>query len=191
MTDLISIIIGAIFVSNYVLGQFLGICPVLGVTSKVETARGMSFAVIFVITLASIVTWFIQYYLLEPLNIEYLQTVVFILVIASLVQSVEAVMKKNMPSLYGALGVFLPLITTNCVVLGVAIKTITNQYDLLQTIVYALAAAVGFTLAITILAYIRERIEFNSLPETFKGVPITLVTLGLMAIAFMGFAGLA
>ena len=190
MTDLISIIIGAIFVSNYVLGQFLGICPVLGVTSKVETARGMSFAVIFVITLASIVTWFIQHYLLEPLNIEYLQTVVFILVIASLVQSVETVMKKNMPSLYGALGVFLPLITTNCVVLGVAIKTITNQYDLLQTIVYALAASLGFMLAMMILSYIRERIAENDTPEAFKGAPMSLITLGLMSIAFMGFAGL-
>ncbi|WP_044565483.1 electron transport complex protein RnfA [Anaerococcus provencensis] len=190
MSELISIIIGAIFVSNYVLGQFLGICPTLGVTSKVETARGMSFAVIFVITLASIVTWFIQYYLLEPLNIEYLQTVVFILVIASLVQSVEAVMKKNMPSLYGALGVFLPLITTNCVVLGVAIKTITNQYDLLQTIVYALAASLGFMLAMMILSYIRERIAENDTPEAFKGAPMSLITLGLMSIAFMGFAGL-
>lgn len=191
MANLFSIIIATIFVSNYVLGQFLGICPALGVTSKVDTARGMGLAVIFVITLASIITWIIQYYILNPLNIGYLQTVVFILVIAALVQSVETVMKKSMPALYGALGVFLPLITTNCVVLGVAIKTIDSSYNLVETIVYALAAAVGFTIAITILAYIRERIEYNSLPETFKGVPITLVTLGLMAIAFMGFAGLA
>ena len=191
MGNLFSIIIATIFVSNYVLGQFLGICPALGVTSKVETARGMGMAVIFVITLASIITWIIQYYILNPLNIGFLQTVVFILVIAALVQSVETVMKKSMPALYGALGVFLPLITTNCVVLGVAIKAIDSSYTLVETIVYALAAAVGFTLAITILAYIRERIEYNSLPESFKGVPITLVTLGLMAIAFMGFAGLA
>ena len=191
MGNLFSIIIATIFVSNYVLGQFLGICPALGVTSKVETARGMGMAVIFVITLASIITWIIQYYILDPLNIGFLQTVVFILVIASLVQAVETVMKKSMPALYGALGVFLPLITTNCVVLGVAIKAIDSSYTLVETIVYALAAAVGFTIAITILAYIRERIEYNSLPETFKGVPITLVTLGLMAIAFMGFAGLA
>lgn len=191
MGNLFSIIIATIFVSNYVLGQFLGICPALGVTSKVETARGMGMAVIFVITLASIITWIIQYYILDPLNIGFLQTVVFILVIASLVQSVETVMKKSMPALYGALGVFLPLITTNCVVLGVAIKAIDSSYTLVETIVYALAAAIGFTIAITILAYIRERIEYNSLPETFKGVPITLVTLGLMAIAFMGFAGLA
>lgn len=191
MGNLFSIIIATIFVSNYVLGQFLGICPALGVTSKVDTARGMGLAVIFVITLASIITWIIQYYILDPLNIGFLQTVVFILVIASLVQSVETVMKKSMPALYGALGVFLPLITTNCVVLGVAIKAIDSSYTLVETIVYALAAAVGFTIAITILAYIRERIEYNSLPETFKGVPITLVTLGIMAIAFMGFAGLA
>ncbi|EEI83332.1 electron transport complex protein RnfA [Anaerococcus tetradius] len=190
MGNLFSIIIATIFVSNYVLGQFLGICPSLGVTSKVETARGMGLAVIFVITLASIITWIIQYYILNPLNIGFLQTVVFILVIAALVQSVETVMKKSMPALYGALGVFLPLITTNCVVLGVAIKAIESSYTLIETIVYALSASVGFMLAIMILAYIRERIEYNSLPETFKGVPITLVTLGLMAISFMGFAGL-
>lgn len=190
MSDLLAIIIGSIFVSNYVLGQFLGICPTLGVTSKVDTARGMSFAVIFVITLSSIVTWFIQYYLLEPLHIEYLQTVVFILVIAALVQAVETVMKKNMPSLYGALGVFLPLITTNCVVLGVAIKTITNSYNLLETIVYALSSSVGFMLAMMILAYLRERIAGSDTPEAFKGAPMSLITLGLMSIAFMGFAGL-
>ena len=190
MSELISIIIGTIFVSNYVLGQFLGICPAMGVTSKVETARGMGFAVVFVITLASLVTWIIQYYLLEPLHIEYLQTVVFILVIASLVQSVESVMKKTMPSLYGALGVFLPLITTNCVVLGVAIKVISNQYDLLQTLVYAVSASLGFMLALLILAYLREKIADNDTPEAFKGAPMTLIILGLMSIAFMGFAGL-
>lgn len=190
MSDIFAIIIGAIFVSNYILGQFLGICPSLGVTGKVDTARGMSFAVIFVITISSIVTWFIQHYLLVPLNIEYLQTVVFILVIASLVQSVETVMKKNMPSLYGALGVFLPLITTNCVVLGVAIKAITNSYDLLETIVYALASSLGFMLAMMILAYLREKIADNNMPESFKGAPMSLITLGLMSIAFMGFAGL-
>lgn len=190
MSDLISIIIGTIFVSNYVLGQFLGICPAMGVTSKVETARGMGFAVIFVITLASLVSWIIQYYLLEPLHIEYLQTVVFILVIASLVQSVESVMKKTMPSLYGALGVFLPLITTNCVVLGVAIKVISNQYNLLSTLVYALSASLGFMLVMLMLAYLREKIVDNNTPEAFKGAPMTLVILGLMSIAFMGFAGL-
>lgn len=190
MSDLISIILGTIFVSNYVLGQFLGICPALGVTSKVETARGMGFAVIFVITLASLVSWIIQYYLLEPLHIEYLQTVVFILVIASLVQSIESVMKKTMPSLYGALGVFLPLITTNCVVLGVALKVISNQYDLLETLVYAISASVGFMLVMLMLAYLREKIVDNNTPEAFKGAPMTLIILGLMSIAFMGFAGL-
>lgn len=191
MADLIKIIIGTIFVSNYVLGQFLGICPTLGVTSKVETAKGMGFAVIFVIVLASIITWFIQYYILNTFNIQYLQTVVFILVIAALVQSVETVMKKAMPALYGALGVYLPLITTNCVVLGVAIKIIDKSYNLLEATVYAFAASVGFMLALLILASLREKIEFNNLPESFKGAPISLVTLGLMAIAFMGFAGLA
>lgn len=190
MSDLISIILGTIFVSNYVLGQFLGICPALGVTSKVETARGMGFAVIFVITLASLVSWVIQYYLLEPLNIEYLQTVVFILVIASLVQSIESVMKKTMPSLYGALGVFLPLITTNCVVLGVALRVVSNQYNLLETLVYALSASVGFMLVMLMLAYLREKIVDNDTPEAFKGSSMTLIILGLMSIAFMGFAGL-
>ena len=191
MSELISIIIGTIFVSNYVLGQFLGICPTLGVTSKVETARGMGFAVIFVIVLATIITWFIQYYILEAFNVQYLQTVVFILVIATLVQSVETVMKKSMPALYGALGVYLPLITTNCVVLGVAIKTIDLSYNLVEATVYAFASSIGFMLAIMILAYLREKTEYNNVPESFKGAPLSLITLGLMAIAFMGFAGLA
>lgn len=190
MSELISIIIGTIFVSNYVLGQFLGICPTMGVTGNVETARGMGLAVVFVITLASLITWFIQYYLLEPFNIQYLQTVVFILVIASLVQAIEAVMKKTMPSLYGALGVFLPLITTNCVVLGVAIKIIDNGYTLLPTLVYAISAALGFMLALLILANLREKVETNDMPEAFRGAPMTLLILGLMSISFMGFAGL-
>lgn len=191
MSNLFSIIIASIFVNNYVLGQFLGICPVLGVSSKVDTAKGMGAAVIFVVTLSSIITWIVQTYILDPLGIGYLQTVVFILVIASLVQMVEIVMKKSMPSLYDALGVFLPLITTNCVVLGVAIKNIDASYTLLETIVNSAAAAVGFMIALVILASIRERIEDNDLPEAFKGGPITLIILGLMSIAFMGFAGLA
>ena len=191
MSNLFSIIIATIFVNNYVLGQFLGICPVLGVSSKVDTAKGMGAAVIFVVTLSSIITWIVQHYILDPLGIGYLQTVVFILVIASLVQMVEIVMKKSMPSLYDALGVFLPLITTNCVVLGVAIKNIDASYTLLETIVNSAAAAVGFMIALVILASIRERIEDNDLPEAFKGGPITLIILGLMSIAFMGFAGLA
>lgn len=191
MSELFSIIIASIFVNNYVLGQFLGICPTLGVTSKVETAKGMGAAVIFVVTLASIITWIIQYYILDPLNIGYLQTVVFILVIASLVQTVEMIMKKSMPNLYEALGVYLPLITTNCIVLGVAIKNINESYNLLETVINSAAAAVGFLIALVILASIREKIEDNDMPEAFKGGPITLITLGLMSIAFMGFAGLA
>lgn len=191
MSELFSIIIASIFVNNYVLGQFLGICPTLGVTSKVETAKGMGAAVIFVVTLSSIITWVIQYYILDPLKIGYLQTVVFILVIASLVQTVEMIMKKSMPNLYEALGVYLPLITTNCIVLGVAIKNINESYNLLETTINAAAAALGFLIALVILASIREKIEDNDLPEAFKGGPITLITLGLMSIAFMGFAGLA
>ena len=191
MSELFSIIIASIFVNNYVLGQFLGICPTLGVTSKVETAKGMGAAVIFVVTLSSIITWVIQYYILDPLKIGYLQTVVFILVITSLVQTVEMIMKKSMPNLYEALGVYLPLITTNCIVLGVAIKNINESYNLLETTINAAAAAVGFLIALVILASIREKIEDNDLPEAFKGGPITLITLGLMSIAFMGFAGLA
>ncbi len=191
MSELFSIIIASIFVNNYVLGQFLGICPTLGVTSKVETAKGMGAAVIFVVTLSSIITWIIQYYILDPLKIGYLQTVVFILVIASLVQTVEMIMKKSMPNLYEALGVYLPLITTNCIVLGVAIKNINESYNLLETTVNSAAAAVGFLIALVILASLREKIEDNDLPEAFKGGPITLITLGLMSIAFMGFAGLA
>ena len=190
MSDLISIILGTIFVSNYVLGQFLGICPALGVTSKVETARGMGFAVIFVITLASLVSWIIQYYLLEPLNIEYLQTVVFILVIASLVQSIESVMKKTMPSLYGALGVFLPLITTNCVVLGVTVLNVQNGYNLIETIFSGFGASVGFTLALVLIAALREKLMLADVPKALQGVPIALVSAGLMAIAFSGFGGL-
>ena len=191
MSNLFSIIIASIFVNNYVLGQFLGICPTLGVTSKVETAIGMGAAVIFVVTLSSIITWIIQFYILDPLKIGYLQTVVFILVIASLVQTVEMIMKKSMPNLYEALGVYLPLITTNCIVLGVAIKNINENYNLLETTLNSAAAAVGFLVALVILASIREKIEDNDMPEAFKGGPITLITLGLMSIAFMGFAGLA
>lgn len=191
MSNLFSIIIASIFVNNYVLGQFLGICPTLGVTSKVETAKGMGAAVIFVVTLSSIITWVIQYYILNPLNIGYLQTVVFILVIAALVQTVEMIMKKSMPNLYEALGVYLPLITTNCIVLGVAIKNINDSFNLLETTVNSFAAAVGFLIALVILASIREKIEDNELPEAFRGAPISLITLGLMSIAFMGFAGLA
>lgn len=190
MSNIFQIIIASIFVNNYVLGQFLGICPTIGVTSKVETAKGMGLAVIFVITLSSILTWIVQNYILVPFKIEYLQTVVFILVIATLVQSIEMVMKKSMPSLYNALGVYLPLITTNCVVLGVAIKNIQDGYTLIETAVSGAAASTGFLLALIILASIREKMVTNDVPKAFTGAPISLITLGIMSICFMGFAGL-
>ncbi|MDO4661771.1 MAG: electron transport complex protein RnfA [Tissierellia bacterium] len=191
MQAMFSIIIGSIFVNNYVLGQFLGICPTIGVTKKTETASGMGIAVIFVVTLASIITWFIQNYILVKFGIEYLQTIAFILVIASLVQSVEIVIKKISPNLYDSLGVYLPLITTNCMVLGVAIKNIDNGYTLLETIVNSVSASIGFFIALVMLAALREKLELSDTPKAFKGVPIAMVTLGLMAIAFMGFNGLA
>lgn len=191
MQAIFSIIIGSIFVNNYVLGQFLGICPTIGVTKKTETASGMGIAVIFVVTLASIITWFIQNYILVKFGIEYLQTIAFILVIASLVQSVEIVIKKISPNLYDSLGVYLPLITTNCMVLGVAIKNIDNRYTLLETVVNSVSASIGFFIALVMLAALREKLELSDTPKAFKGVPIAMVTLGLMAIAFMGFNGLA
>lgn len=177
-------------VSNVVLSQFLGICPFLGVSKQVSTAVGMGAAVTFVITIASAITWPIYYFLLEPRGLDYLQTIVFILVIAALVQFVEMVLKKFMPSLHASLGVYLPLITTNCAVLGVALNNITNGYNFIESVVCGLFTALGFLLSITILAGIRERIEYNDVPHSFKGTPIVLVTACLMAIAFCGFAGL-
>lgn len=188
--DLLIIIISSSLVSNVVLSQFLGLCPFLGVSRKTETAAGMGTAVIFVITLASAVAGVIYNFVLVPLDITYLQTIVFILVIAALVQFVEMFLKKFMPSLYEALGVYLPLITTNCAVLGVAITNVQANYGILKSIVNGFATAVGFTIAIVILAGIREKIEYNDVPESFKGMPIVLLTAGLMAIAFCGFAGL-
>ena len=185
-----AIIIGAIFVNNVVLAQFLGICPFLGVSSKVETSLGMVAAVTFVMALSAIVTWLIQTYVLVPLGIEYMQTIVFILVIAALVQMVEIVLKKVSPSLYQALGIFLPLITTNCAVLGVAILMIQKEFSLLQGVVYNVATAVGFALALVIFAGLRERIEFEEAPKSFQGVPIALITASILAMAFMGFSGL-
>lgn len=190
MGELIIIFIGSMLVSNVVLSQFLGICPFLGVSKKVETALGMGGAVIFVITIASAIASVIYEFLLEPFQITYLQTIVFILVIAGLVQFVEMALKKMMPALYASLGVFLPLITTNCAVLGVALTNVQKEYTILESIVNGLGTAVGFTVAIVLLAGIRERIEDNDIPESFKGSPIVLVTAGLMAIAFCGFAGL-
>ena len=185
-----AIIIGAIFVNNVVLAQFLGICPFLGVSSKVETSMGMGAAVTFVMALSAVVTWLIQTYILVPLGIEYMQTIVFILVIAALVQMVEIVLKKVSPSLYQALGIFLPLITTNCAVLGVAILMIQKEFSLLQGVVYNVATAVGFALALVIFAGLRERIEFEEAPKSFQGVPIALITASILAMAFMGFSGL-
>ena len=190
MGNIFVIIISSMLVSNVVLSQFLGICPFLGVSKQVSTAVGMGAAVTFVITIASAITWPIYYFLLEPRGLDYLQTSVFILVIAALVQFVEMVLKKFMPSLHASLGVYLPLITTNCAVLGVALNNITNGYNFIESVVCGLFTALGFLLSITILAGIRERIEYNDVPHSFKGTPIVLVTACLMAIAFCGFAGL-
>ena len=185
-----AIIIGAIFVNNVVLVQFLGICPFLGVSSKVETSLGMGAAVTFVMALTSVVAWSIQTYVLVPLGIEYMQTIVFILVIAALVQMVEIMLKKVSPSLYQALGIFLPLITTNCAVLGVAILMISKEFNLLQSIVYSVATAIGFALALVLFAGIRERLELEDVPKAVQGVPVALITAGILAMAFMGFSGL-
>ena len=190
MTNLLIIAIGSALVNNVVLSQFLGLCPFLGVSKKVKTAAGMGTAVIFVITLASFVAALIYQFVLTPLNITYLKTIVFILVIAALVQFVEMFLKKEMPSLYQALGVYLPLITTNCAVLGVAITNVQKEYGILTGIVNGFATALGFTIAIVILAGLREKMEYNEVPESFKGMPMVLLTAGLMAIAFCGFSGL-
>ncbi len=182
-------IISAALVNNVVLSRFLGLCPFLGVSKKTSTAVGMGSAVIAVIAASSFVTFLVNRYILERLGLEYLRTIVFILIIAALVQAVEIVLKKKMPSLYKALGVYLPLITTNCAVLGVAIDSAQKGYDLVNTMIYSVGTAVGFLVAIVIMAGIRERIEHNDIPEAFKGMPIVLVTAGLMAIAFVGFSG--
>ncbi|MBN2286018.1 MAG: electron transport complex subunit RsxA [Tissierellales bacterium] len=188
---LFSIFMGAALVNNYVLSKFLGICPFLGVSKKVDTSLGMGIAVTFVMTLASIITYLVQVAVLERLGLQYLQTIAFILVIAALVQFVEMFLKKSSPSLYEALGVYLPLITTNCAVLGLAIINIQEGYNLLETIVNSLGAAIGFTVAIVLFAGIRERLETADVPEALKGFPIALITAGLMSIAFLGFSGLS
>lgn len=185
---LFAIVIGAIFVNNVVLSQFLGICPFLGVSSKVDTSLGMGMAVTFVMALSAVVTWAIQNYILVPFGIEYMQTITFILVIAALVQMVEIVLKKISPALYQALGIFLPLITTNCAVLGVAIIAVQKDFDLLTTVIYSVSTALGFALALVLFAGIRERLEVEDTPQAMRGVPIALITAGLLAMAFMGFA---
>lgn len=190
MTELLIIAIGAALVNNVVLSQFLGLCPFLGVSKRVNTAAGMGTAVIFVITIASAATGAVYQFILQPLDITYLQTIVFILVIAALVQFVEMFLKKFMPPLYQALGVYLPLITTNCAVLGVALTNVKKSYTIMTGMVNGFATAVGFTIAIIILAGLREKMEYNDVPKAFQGMPIVLVTAGLMAIAFGGFAGL-
>ncbi|MCI8830179.1 MAG: electron transport complex subunit RsxA [Lachnospiraceae bacterium] len=190
MQELLLIAIGSALVNNVVLSQFLGLCPFLGVSKKVETSAGMGAAVIFVITLACIATNLIYSFVLVPLKLEYLQTIAFILVIAALVQFVEMFLKKNMVSLYESLGVYLPLITTNCAVLGVALTNVQKEYGFVKSVVNGIGISVGFTIAIVMLAGIREKIEHNDVPYNFQGSPIVLITSGLMAIAFFGFSGL-
>lgn len=195
ISELLIISIGAILINNFVLVQFLGICPFLGVSKKVETASGMGFAVVFVMICASALTWLVQEYLLIPFGIEYMQTIAFILVIAVLVQFVEMFLQKSIPSLYNSLGVYLPLITTNCAVLGVAINNITKfggtEMSFVKSIVYGGSAGLGFTLAIVLFAGVRERLETSDIPEFLKGMPIVLVTAALLSIAFLGFSGLS
>jgi electron transport complex protein RnfA len=188
--EYLAIIIFAVFVNNVILSQFLGICPFLGVSTKVSTAAGMGAAVVFVMALSTVVTFLLQEFILEPLQIEFLQTIVFILVIAALVQMVEIILKKISPSLYQALGVFLPLITTNCAVLGISILVIQKGYNLLEGLTYSIGISLGFTLAMIIFAGLREHLELVQVPKGVKGIPIALITAGILAMAFMGFAGL-
>ncbi|RUA07478.1 MAG: electron transport complex subunit RsxA [Fusobacteria bacterium] len=188
--NLFGIIFGSIFINNFIFAKFLGICPFMGVSKKVESSIGMGMAVTFVMTLASAVTWVVQNYLLDPFGLGYLQTIAFILIIASLVQFVEMAVQKTSPNLYKALGVFLPLITTNCAVLGVAILNIQEKYNFIETVVNGMAAAIGFTMALILLAGIRERLEYADVPRPFQGVAIAFVTAGLLAMAFMGFSGM-
>lgn len=187
---LFSIIISSIFINNIIFAKFLGCCPFMGVSKKIDSSLGMGMAVTFVITIASAVTWIVYTLVLKPLGLEYLQTISFILIIASLVQFVEMAIQKTSPSLYKALGVFLPLITTNCAVLGVAIINIQSEYNFIETIVNGFGVAIGFSLALLLLAGIREKLEYADIPKSFKGVPIAFVTAGLLAMAFMGFSGM-
>ena len=188
--ELLAITLGAILANNFIFSQFLGICPFLGVSKKVDTAVGMGIAVTFVMGLASAITWLVNTFILIPLDLGYMQTVAFILVIASLVQFIEMFLQKSMPTLYTALGVYLPLITTNCAVLGVALLNIQNSYNFIESVVYGITGGLGFLLAIVLFASIRERLVFADYPKNWDGFPIALVTAGLMALAFMGFSGL-
>ena len=191
LSSLMILSINCVFVENLVLVQFLGICPFLGVSKKRDTALGMGMAVTFIMAVSSLVTWLLYQYVLVPLKLEYLQTIAFILVIAALVQSVEMMLKKVVPSLYKALGIYLPLITTNCAVLGVALSNIQDGYNLLESLVSSVTSALGFTLAIWIFACVRERIEYSDVPKPFQGFPIALITAALLSFAFMGFNGLS
>jgi Na+-translocating ferredoxin:NAD+ oxidoreductase subunit A len=188
--EFIKIIILAIIVNNVVLAQFLGICPFLGVSNKVSTSLGMGAAVVFVMALANFVTYFIHYYILLPLHIEFMQTICFIFIIAFLVQIVEIILKKSAPSLYQALGIYLPLITTNCAVLGIAILAVQKEYNLIESVLYAAATAVGFTIAMVLLAGLREQMETTRVPKGMRGFPVSMITAGLLSLAFMGFSGL-
>ena len=190
MKELILLAVGAAIVNNVVLSQFLGICPFLGVSKKTETAAGMGGAVIFVITISSFITALIYKFILLPLNIDYLKTIIYILVIAALVQFVEMFLKKSMPPLYESLGVYLPLITTNCAVLGVCLTNVTKEYGILESVINGFATAFGFFIAIVLMAGLREKIEYNDIPKTFQGTAIVLITACLMSIAFMGFSGM-
>ena len=188
--ELLAITLGAILANNFIFSQFLGICPFLGVSKKVDTAVGMGIAVTFVMGLASAITWLVNTFILIPFDLGYMQTVAFILVIAALVQFIEMFLQKSMPSLYTALGVYLPLITTNCAVLGVVLLNTQNHYNFISSVVYGITGGLGFLLAIVLFASIRERLVFADYPKSFEGFPIALVTAGLMALAFMGFSGL-
>lgn len=190
LSKLFAIIIGSIFINNFILAKFLGTCPFMGVSKKIESSVGMGMAVTFVMTIASSITWIVYNYILKPFKLEYLQIIAFILIIASLVQFVEMVIQKSSPNLYKALGVFLPLITTNCAVLGVAILNIQEGYNFIETTVNGFAGAVGFAIALVILAGIRERLEYSEIPKSFQGIAIVFITAGLLAMAFMGFSGM-
>ncbi|MHB2149303.1 electron transport complex subunit RsxA [Caldithrix abyssi] len=190
MAEMALIIVSAVFVNNVIFSRFLGLCPYFGVSKKLDTAVGMSMAVIFVLTLAGAITYIIQTYVLEPLHIGYLQTIAFILVIASLVQLVEIVMKKIAPALYRALGIFLPLITTNCAILGVSILAVQSKFDLIRTIIFSFGSALGFGLALVIFSSVREALETRDIPKAFQGAPIAMIVAGILAMAFMGFTGM-
>jgi Na+-translocating ferredoxin:NAD+ oxidoreductase subunit A len=190
MTDFLLILVSTVFVNNFVLAKFLGVCPFLGVSKKVETAIGMTYAVIFVMTLAAVISWLVQNFILNPLDLGYLQTLSFILIIASLVQLTEMVVHKTSPVLYASLGIFLPLITTNCAVLGVALLNIQKEFGFIESAMYGVGAALGFGLVLILFAGMRERIDLSDVPTFFKGSPISLVNAGLMSLAFMGFAGI-